>query len=448
VRAPALICSALLCACSETPTQLVVVVDSDYPRAELTCVGVTVRDTASSGTAFAPIDVVATPAEGRVTIPFSIGVLPPRNGNARSSVRIEVRGYGAGGCPLEVDDIGTPLVSRIAQTGFLRHARLRLPMFLARACESMWESCEAAGQTCDPCPRGDCTAPGCVSTEVSVETLARVRREGDELGDGGADAAGPPGPFGPPAPVAEVNSAATERSPSCTDDLLELYFFSDRELSGPRAWLSTRGDTGAPWSGPVLVPGLEGTDVRSVFVAGDGLTLVLAVPGPGGPWQLQTTTRAAVGDRWPEPTPVDDLNEDGSEQSGGETFLDDAFIVFHSNRTGAGMGNADLYQSERSAPGWTVPMRLATLSTVWNEFDPTLTEDGLTIFFESDEDGDTNIWTAGRGDPRVQFEAATIVSELMTAGFDGEPWVSADGRTMLFIRGPPSGPYDIWQASR
>ena len=94
-------------------------------------------------------------------------------------VRLEVRGYGAGGCPAVPEEVGAPLVSRIARTGFLPHARLQLPMFLARSCAAMWEACEAAGRTCDPCPGGDCTLPGCVEPEIDPASLAPVRRAGE-----------------------------------------------------------------------------------------------------------------------------------------------------------------------------------------------------------------------------------------------------------------------------
>ena len=103
----------LTCACSTPPTQLVVVVDSDFAvPEELTTVEVEVFDAAGetvSGTSFA----LARRGEGqpaRFPLPLSFGVVP-QGGDASRRVRVVVRGKTA------ADRL---MVQRAATTGFCR----------------------------------------------------------------------------------------------------------------------------------------------------------------------------------------------------------------------------------------------------------------------------------------------------------------------------------------
>lgn len=160
----------LTCACSAPPTQLVVVVDSDFAvPEELTTVEVEVFDAAGetvSGTTFA----LAPRGEGqpaRFPLPLSFGVVP-QGGDASRRVRVVVRGKTA------TDRI---MVQRAATTGFLEGRSLALPMFLLRSCAAVM------------CPDGQtCTERGCADEERPPETLPPVR-PGEELDGSLPDAA-------------------------------------------------------------------------------------------------------------------------------------------------------------------------------------------------------------------------------------------------------------------
>jgi hypothetical protein len=151
--------------CDEPATQLVVVVDSDYRvPAELAAVTAEILD--GTGTPVSSQEFVltaeATEAEAtRFTVPFSFAVVPV-GGDASRRITVEVSGLAALG--------GEPLVTRRAITGFLPERSLRLPMFLASACEGR-----------PPCSEGQtCTRSGCQSADVPPESLP-VARPGEEL---------------------------------------------------------------------------------------------------------------------------------------------------------------------------------------------------------------------------------------------------------------------------
>jgi hypothetical protein len=159
--------TAGLLGCS-TPTQLVAVVDSDYaPGTELRRVEVEVVEL---DTGRAPslqsfeIAEGASSGASQVSLPFSFGIV------ARDpSIRVEVTATG-------YDPSGAVLVRRLARTGFLEGKRLQLTLFLGRACETVYASCEAMDETC--------LAGECISTDVPPAELTPVE-PGQELRDAG-----------------------------------------------------------------------------------------------------------------------------------------------------------------------------------------------------------------------------------------------------------------------
>lgn len=182
--------AALLGACTQPATQLVVVVDSDLAPSEYACVGVVVSRV--EGGALVQGDRRMFDVPGLVAVPFSFGVVPP-DGDA--SRRVEIRAEAWPSCD-EPAPGAAPLVSRAVRTGFLAGQTLRVPMFLGARCR-MVECPEP--QTCDP-GAGVCE----VVPELPPESLSPVR-PGDELRDGGAgggaDASPPSGECTPVAPL-------------------------------------------------------------------------------------------------------------------------------------------------------------------------------------------------------------------------------------------------------
>ena len=255
-----------------------------------------------------------------------------------------------------------------------------------------------------------------------------------------ADAEVPLGPWGTPSLVFP-GSGSVDDDPTLTGDLLEIYFNRANLVYG-----ATRASVTDAWSMPSVVSPLGSPDTTPE-VSLDGLTMYVASSRPGtlGANDIMMSTRATKGDMWSTPTFVTELDTP-SEDNSGDMTLDGLEIVFGSSRA----GTADLYTSTRAATtdAWGTPTAIAELDTASIENSPFLTGDGLTIYFDSNRLGTTDLFVATRTDRSSPFSTPTLISELSTAiANEEDPWVSPDGHLMLFVS-DGAGHQQIYQSTR
>jgi len=81
---------------------------------------------------------------------------------------------------------------------------------------------------------------------------------------------------------------------------------------------------------------------------------------------------------------------------------------------------------------WSTPKIVAALSHPADDDDPTITADGLELYFDSRRNGGTedDIWVTTRSGRTEPWTTPTIVSELNSPLSDGNHTVSPDGLTM------------------
>jgi hypothetical protein len=202
--------------------------------------------------------------------------------------------------------------------------------------------------------------------------------------------------------VANVNSASLEYSPSPTFDGLTLYFASTLSGSGD-IYRATRTTPYGTFGAPVLVPELSAPE------------------------------------------------EDWSTWS----RIDDREIFFSSQRQGGGGGGYDLWRADRPTPTspYNAPVPVTELNTSGSEYSPSLTGNGLRIYFTTSRaggSGGTDIWTATRPNWFMPFGTPTPVTELNSTTTDRDPRVSTDDLVMFFTstRTGGAGNIDLWMASR
>jgi len=213
----------------------------------------------------------------------------------------------------------------------------------------------------------------------------------------------------------------------------------------------TRATTEDDWGEPVNLGPIVNSSTADITpsISADGLELYFCEwgdPRPGGlGHDLWVTTRVTKDDEWGEPVNLATVNSSDYEFTP-EISSDGLELYFESNRPG-GVGGEDIYVSTRATTEeeWGEPVNLGPTinSSLW-EHCPTISADGLTLFFD------------------IDFPAGDLmVTRRATKDDDwGEPvnlghsasdhWasdISADDSTLFFMseRVGGFGGNDLWQ---
>jgi len=211
-----------------------------------------------------------------------------------------------------------------------------------------------------------------------------------------------------------------------------------RLLTFVPALLATTLAAQSGWSVPVLETSLNSTAADTgPHLSLDGLTLHFGSYRTTN-WEIWSSTRTAIGQPWSVPVQETAL--------GGTTVEDQPFlgatgleIFFNStNRTG-GAGSSDILVATRATPTspWNVPTFLTEVNSTAAESSPSLTVDGLEIFFLStgwgNPSGNNNsVFTASRLSTALPFGTPTLVTEFSNANTHRDCEVSADGLSIVY----------------
>lgn len=246
--------------------------------------------------------------------------------------------------------------------------------------------------------------------------------------------------FEPPEPLTELNTERQEKSPCISDDGLELWFQSDRvESFGVTYWVyvARRSHTAAPFGEPERIV----IDAANPDLSSDGLTLWIArdtAPGEDLDIDLFVMRRASRDEPFGDPEPVSELNTPYKDGSSSIT-ADELTVFFHSDRPGS-VGKTDIWMATRASkeqpfdPPFLVPA--VDVNTDAVEFTPSITPDGLTLYFASTREegqGMSDIWVARRSTIGESFGPAQPLVNLNTDGTEKACDISADGLT-LYLR--------------
>jgi Tol biopolymer transport system component len=258
------------------------------------------------------------------------------------------------------------------------------------------------------------------------------------------------GPFGPATPIAELNTAGREDDPTLPGDRLEIFFSSDRVggMGNIDVWTASRTSVTDTWSTPMNVAELNSSVIDAgPEVSFDGLTITLSSDRSGSMSQdIWISTRPARGSPWATPTRVAELAS-ATVDGGGISNASGTRIVFHSDRS----GNHDLFEATRAGTldPWGAAVPLTALNTTSRDLTPHLSPDFRTIYFASDRPGagGRDLYEALRPNVDAPFGAPTPLAGVNSAETDADPWVSPDGRHIVFARGGTLGD-DLYEASR
>lgn len=238
--------------------------------------------------------------------------------------------------------------------------------------------------------------------------------------------------------VRNLNGTQSEEyDPTLTDDLLEIFFVSDRlgGVGNKDVWHAERRDRRDPFDRPTLVrEASSASEEASVAVSGDGLTLWVGSRREGGLGgvDIWRCTREARGDAWGQAEHVEALSSaaDDLPRPPGQGG---AVLPIASDREGSLF---QTYFATRGGPHREFEV-LTPLPELWDESssmdDGFLSADGLHLFFRRAPVGKPgDLYVAWRSSTDDRFEPPISLDAVNSPDDDRDPFVSAD-RTRFFF---------------
>lgn len=235
--------------------------------------------------------------------------------------------------------------------------------------------------------------------------------------------------------------------------------FSPDELTvylggGPRApsdlYVAQRNSLAEAFMAPALITSqMSSAHDASPAVSPDGLVLWFESNRSNAKNHVYTATRASILSEFGTPglaTAVNSIDLGLYEEAQPFMTADSAELWFVSNRNNG--NDWDIWYSMRTVGGFSQPVNVLGLNSLYVDFLPTLSADRLTVYFSSNREGRSyDIWTAHRSTINDGFPAPVIVGEINSTASDHPSWLSADG-CRLYISSDRSGEPDVYMATR
>ncbi len=181
-------------------------------------------------------------------------------------------------------------------------------------------------------------------------------------------------------------------------------------------------------------------------VSNDGLILLFGSERPGGSGgsDLWMATRATTEDSWGTPVNLGPPVNSAYGEKDPSLSIDGLSLFFSSDRPD-GFGGADLWITRRATPydSWSEPENLGpTINSVYNETDPSISVDGLTLYFSEFSFtpnprpggyGGSDIWLTTRPTENAPWGEPINMGPIVNSeSNDYMQSVTSDGSVMFF----------------
>ena len=250
---------------------------------------------------------------------------------------------------------------------------------------------------------------------------------------GGSDG----GSFGAPQVIAGLRGDAFDvQDPSMSHEELDLYFTSPTGGLND-IWVARRTLTSDPWGSGMLVTELSSPqNDEDPELSVDGLNMFFSSDRGGDGMRLYVSRRRTRDTPWEQPVRVDGL---GSSTLDLAPAVDRAqlYLVFASQRGTASDLHLHAAMRPDASAAWQSAGELTALSSTARDTDPTLFDEGRGLIFASlrtAPGGKTDLFQTARSDVSTPFASRVDpIGDLNTASSEEDPWVSQDGRHILFV---------------
>jgi hypothetical protein len=240
-------------------------------------------------------------------------------------------------------------------------------------------------------------------------------------------------PFGAPTRIAGTDGAVLQATPRVSADELTIYFTTRDAGSGHTRLAKISRASASAAFGPMTLLDAQNSDAddNDPAPAFDHLSIWFQSTR-GGSVDLFVATRPTVNDPFGAPSLVPNVNTGDTDAhayfrqgGGGELWL-------VSNRNG---DDFDVFVARKQGASFDAPTVVAELSSSSDDFQPQISEDGLTALLASNRPGglgQSDLWFATRASTSMPFGAPTPLTELNSADTDQAGWLSADRCRIYF----------------
>ena len=250
-----------------------------------------------------------------------------------------------------------------------------------------------------------------------------------------------------PGSSAAVNSPAVDGCASHSPDGLTIVFNSNRG-GNQDLYMATRSSTSEGFGAPVPLPALVNTSANEACpTIANGHRLYFSSDREDPSYDIYVSKRGPNG--WSEPENLGpNINTPGWLDEAAAFYEDggDQVMLFSSRQAG-GAGDGNIYQSVNGGPKSLVA---GGPNSSASDNRPSVTRDGLTIFFDSTRSGGLggpDIYYATRSSTSQPFGPAIHLIGLSSSEFDARATISKDGSFITFssVRAGNESPApDIW----
>lgn len=254
-----------------------------------------------------------------------------------------------------------------------------------------------------------------------------------------------------PGSSAAVNSPAVDGCASHSPDGLTIVFNSNRG-GNQDLYMATRSSTSEGFGAPVPLPAPVNTSANEACpTIANGHRLYFSSDREDPSYDIYVSKRGPNG--WSEPENLGpNINTPGWLDEAAAFYEDggDQVMLFSSRQAG-GAGDGNIYQSVNGGPKSLVA---GGPNSSASDNRPSVTRDGLTIFFDSTRSGGLggpDIYYATRSSTSQPFGPAIHLIGLSSSEFDARATISKDGSFITFssVRAGNESPApDIWYATR
>jgi len=198
-------------------------------------------------------------------------------------------------------------------------------------------------------------------------------------------------------------------------------------------------------------------------ISADGLSLYFASARPGGyggtymGFDIWGTTRETTEGDWSTPVNVGLPVNSAFDETQPCLSADGLSLFFDSYNRVGGIGGTDLWVATRATvnDSWSEPVNFGpTVNTSSNDNAPSISADSLSLLFQSARAGVVGVvdlWVTTRPTRNHSWgEPMNLGPTVNSSSFDGFPDISADGLALFFMSERPGGfgGRDLWVSTR